>query len=806
MIEPDSPPRVDDASSPTTAAPDACSTDEIVAVTRLGRDGGGTVRLQMPPTPLLGRDRERTEIGTLLRRTDVRLVTLTGPGGVGKTRLALQLLADVGPDFAGGATFVSLAALQDPSQVVPAIAQAVGVRDKLDRPLLATLAAALAGRDLLLVLDNVEQVTLAAPEIVALLGTCSQLTILATSRAPLRVRAERQYPIDPLAVPDPARDRSVADVAGSEAVRLFVERARVVRPEFALTAANAADVAAVCRRLDGLPLAIELAAARVNILSPQSLLTRLTNRLQLLTQGPQDLPERQRTLRSAIVWSYDLLTADERTLFRRLAVFPGSFSLEAAEAVSDDGGIDVLDVIACLVEKSLLRCQKAPDGDSRFSMLETVREFALEQASVSGEDVATRDAHLAFFLAMATDARVRFEGPGRQAARDRIEREHDNMRAALAWAVAREDAEKAQRLANELSRFWVAAGRLAEGGDWFERVVAMDGPSPPSVRADALSWAADFADFRRAHDRAAALAAEALALSEASGYQLGIAVARIQQGIACHWRGDLESAKAHYLTSVDRLRGLDEPVWHGIAVRHVGVVAGELGDHAEATARHEEALRIWRTVDHPWGVPTALRDLGHEALLRGEVAAALPLYQESLVGWQRLREPFHVNECFCGLARIAAATGQAERAARLLGATDAVHEALEFEPPLDLKARLARAAAEARTALGETAYAEAWAAGKALPIDEAIAEGLAVTAAAAAAPDGARATPSSADLSRREVEVLRLVAQGMTNAEVAEHLFLSPRTVHAHVHSILGKLGVGSRVAATRRALELGLT
>ncbi|CAA9579804.1 MAG: hypothetical protein AVDCRST_MAG49-4660 [uncultured Thermomicrobiales bacterium] len=778
-------------------------TSEAVPVTPIPREQGTSVEMLVPPTPLLGREVERAEVADLIR-SGVRLLTLVGPGGVGKTRLALQLVVDLVPSVVGVAEFVGLASQYDPKLVLPAIGQALGVREVPGRALLPVITATVADRSVLLLLDNVEQVADAAPDLVELLAACPQLIVLATSREPLRVRMERQYLVPPLSLPGPERIRSVSQVAGSDAVQLFVQRAQAVRADFALSAENASDIAAVVRRLDGLPLAVELAAARVNVLSPPSLLARLTNRLQLLTQGPQDLPERQRTLRNAIAWSYDLLTADERALFRRLAVFAGGFTLEAAEAVVGDQPFEALDVLTCLVEKSLVRCEKDPSGESRFEMLETIREFAFEQLALGGEEATARAAHAAHYLRLVTDARARFEGSDRLAANALVEREHDNLRAALGWTISAGDVNTALRLTAELARFWVVLGYLGEGGDWLDRAVALEAPSPPEARADALAWAAEFADLRGDHERAARLAREALALSEQSGYALGVAIALHQQGVAAHWRGDLESAASLYGQGLARFRRLGEPIWHGIALRHLGLVAGEQGDHATAEARYQESLTIWRELDHPWGVPSALRDLANEALVRGELAAALPLFQESLSGWQRLREKLHVGECFCGLARIAAATGQADRAARLLGSTDALNESMGYLPHKDYGTRLAAAAIQARSALGEEAYDAAFAAGRQLQPDEAFAEAQAVKIAAAASPDR-RSSGFAGDLSKREIEVLQLVAQGMTNAEVAERLFLSPRTVHAHVHAILAKLGVGTRVAATRKAIELGL-
>ncbi len=449
--------------------------------------------LPVPPTRLIGRETEVAAIAQLLAQDDVRLVTVTGPGGTGKTRLALEVAAGALGQYPDGVCFVDLSALTDPTLVVPTIAATLGVREVVGQPLLQTLSQVVRPKRMLLLLDNCEQVLAAAPDVAALLATSPRLAVLATSRASLRIRGEHEVPLLPLPVPAADRLPPLEALAQVPAVALFVDLASASRPDFALTAENATAVAAICQRLDGLPLAIELAAARVKVLPPAALLARLEQRLPLLTGGGRDLPARQRTMRDAIAWSYDLLAPEEQALFRHLAVFAGGFTLAAAEAVAaPDGTLPVLEGVVALVEQSLLRQMPGTDDEPRYQMLETVREFALEQLAASGDEAALREVHAAYFLALSEQARPHLAGAQQRTWLRRLEVEHPNLRAALEALDASREHETQLRLAANLWHFWSIHAHFAEGRVHLERAL-VHAVTPTTDRAEALLGAGGLA-------------------------------------------------------------------------------------------------------------------------------------------------------------------------------------------------------------------------------------------------------------------------------------------------------------------------
>jgi predicted ATPase/class 3 adenylate cyclase len=446
--------------------------------------------LPVQPTPLLGREREVAEIADLLRRDDLRLLTLTGTGGTGKTRLALQAAAELIDEFEDGVFFVALTPISDPGLVASAVAGSLSVGESAGRALEEDLKDYLSSKELLLILDNFEQVVDAAPLVGELLAACRALEVLVTSRTPLRIYGEYEYPVRPLELPDPENLPPIEALGQNEAIRLFTERARAANATFSLTNENAPAIAEICARLDGLPLAIELAAARTRLLSPQAICSRLSDPLKLLTGGARDLPERQRTLRGAIAWSYALLDEDEQILFAKLAVFSGGCALDAAETICEpdsDSSVDILDGLSSLLDKSLLRQEEGEGGEPRFVMLETIREFARERLQISGNAAKTRKLHAEYFLALAEQGESKLRGPEEAMWLERLDVEHDNMRAALSWALERREAEVALRLGGALWLFWFVRGYHSEGRRWLQEALAVDEPGSPVSRAMALA-------------------------------------------------------------------------------------------------------------------------------------------------------------------------------------------------------------------------------------------------------------------------------------------------------------------------------
>lgn len=675
--------------------------------------------LPVEPTPFIGRGREIQEVLSLMHRPAARLVTLTGPGGSGKTRLALQVGSALVDEFADGVYFVSLAAVGDAGLMAPTIAQTLQVREEASRPAAEVLQEYLRNKKLLLILDNFEHIREAAADVSALLSVCPGLRVLVTSRAVLNQYGEYAFEVPPLSVPEPGRLPDPASFFQYESVALFVERAQAVKASFEVTPDNADAIAGICRQLDGLPLAIELAAARIRILPPRALLARLESRLSLLTGGFQGRPERQQTLRAAIDWSFGLLEPADRSLFARLSVFVGGCELEAAEAVcTGDGGLgsDVLDSIATLVENSLLR--QVGEDEPRFVMLETIREYALEQLREEGTAAQIASRHAQYFLSLGLEADPELRGPEQGMWLRRLEAEHDNLRAALGRFLEGSDPEPGLRLAAALWRFWWVRGHFKEGRGWLERLLAT-GSGTPAVRAAALSGMANIVWSQGDLDLAESLHRGALELRQAAGDAVGIASSLNNLGLVTEQRGHFEEAAGWYQEGLGVARETGDTWLTALLLGNLGGVMGNQHRYSEATEYGEESLRLWRTIGDRASEGRVLNNLMDVALDAGDYGRAAALQRESLELYRRLDYQENVAFCLEGAARILTAVGRAEEAIHLWGAAETLRETLG--QPLPEVNRVDRDASfsEARAQLGENAFQRAWREGRLLATEEA---------------------------------------------------------------------------------------
>ena len=761
-----------------------------------------------PPTALLGRDRERTDVANLLQQPAVRLVTLTGPGGVGKTRLALVVMAAVGEAYSGGTYSVDLAPLSDPELVLPAIAEAVGVCECPGQPLDAAIAAALAAQPALLLLDNLEHLLPAAHALDMLLAACSGLTILVTSRTPTALRGEVRYMVAPLALPDPGIIPTPANIADVPAVALFVNRAAAVRPGFTLTPANAPVIATICSRLDGLPLALELAAARVSLLSPRALLARLIGddayghdglRLGLLGAGPIDLPGRQRTLVNSLVWSEQLLPLPARALLTRLGVFVGGCSLEAIAEITARQGVtptedEPLDALDALVSANFLRPVEAGDDggdDARFAMLETVRAYVVGRLSVDPERLTLAARHAAYYLSLAERAEAKLYPPVQTAWLTRISADLDNMRAALRHALTHRDAETALRLAAALQPLWVERKLIGEGRRWLADALALGvDASVALARGKALSAAGHLAMVHGDYAAARSFLEASLLLERANGDSRTVSRVLHTLGIVAQRLCDFSAARMIQEEALALRLGLDDAIGTAQVLHSLGQVLRLAGELDAAHHYHSEALSL---VGNRGGRGLACIFVGYaeSELALGQLTKAHASFIEALTRAAHAGELPEELLALEGVAAVTAATDPA-RAARLWAAAAALRESSHVPLPPDARAEYDQRIADAQRQLSSHAWAVAWEAGLAFDADAAVAFALAPTTIDVVTPEGKKAPPV-ARLTPREREVASLIAGNHTNRQIAASLSIGERTVDTHVANILRKLDFETR-------------
>ncbi len=720
----------------------------------------------IPRNPLVGREQELATACDLLRSDDTGLVTLTGPAGTGKSRLGIQVALDLRGQFADGTYMVGLESVQDPDLVIPTIATALGITEAAGGPPLAeSLKSHLRNKQLLLLLDNFEHVLGAAPQIAGLLEACPQAKILATSRASLHVRAERELPVPPLAVP-PLKDRpELEPLSQYSAVQLFIQRAQSVRPGFHVTDQNAPAVAEICHRLDGLPLAIELASARIRTLSAQALLTRLGRRFEVLRGGMRDLPQRQRTLYGAIDWSYSLLDEDEKLLLRRLSVFVGGCTADAAEAVCSgeaDERTEVFEGLERLVDSSILVPLDGIDGEPRFTMLESIREFAHEHLVGSAEVKAVRDRHAQYYLAFVERAETEMRRSAPQTWYRRLESEIDNLRSAMDWALRQEQNELVVRMATALWLFWETRGYWREGLQWLEKGLAGPGAIPDRVRAKALTRAGwlthDLGDYPRAiamleeslalcrltgdqaglaltlsnlgsvvmqqadYPRATAMLEEALSLRRRLDDQTGTIATLLNLGLAAFNQGLSQRAVELYTESLSLARAADDEDHVVIILNNLGNVYNSQGDYDRAEGCYAEAVLLCQRLGNRMSAALISGNRGAIALKQGDYARAFELFSEAILAFREMGDKEHTLTCIQLLASMAVEQHRPDRAARLLGASDTLRKAIGAARRPAGQADFDACLADIRRQFAnEDVFAAAWAEGSALTFEQAVA-------------------------------------------------------------------------------------
>ncbi len=823
-------------------------------------------RLPRRPGPIIGRDNEIAEARQWLLRAYVRLLTFTGAAGVGKTRLALEVAGTLLDAFDHGVVFVDLSPVADSMLVLSTIAQALQIREAPGRPLLQRVTDALRDQRLLIVLDNFEHVISAAPQVAELLAACSGVKLLITSREVLRVSWEQELPVAPLGLPDLRHLPPPDALTQVPAVEFFLSRARAVSPTFALTVQNARTVAEICIHLDGLPLAIELAAVGIKVLSPEAMLARLRDRLQIATTGLRDLPPRQRTLRAALDWSHELLPEPERAFLRRAAVFAGGFTLEAAEAISaGDGVVDgqVFDHLTRLVDKSLISYASAGPRPG-YRMLETVRRYAEERLQESGEAEAVRGRHLDWCLTLAERAEPELQGPDQRTWLDRLEQEHDNLRSALGWAQASSSADGAMRLAGALWGFWYVRGYWTEGRRWLEAALAMGPGARRALRAKVINaiavlvWAqGDYEEaagrceegvslcraiddraglafslnllglvmrHRGDYSRATAMLEESLALRRALDDTWGIASSLSSLGIIASYQGHYDRARLLFGESLTLRRKLEDRGGIAECLYFLGIVAFHRGDHRQAAVHLKQCLDLFRELGDRAGTASTLTNLGMLAQYDGEADRATRLYCESLSLRYELGDRQGIAECLERLAEVDRAQGRSRRAAQLSGAVEALRESLGPSrepaaspgtgtaevPIVGTAVDVAGSPGTAPSSKADRARAHldaARARGRGMTLEQAVEYARAFEPPPQTAPGArtARPGPPGFPLTRRELEIAALIAGGLTNRQIAKALVIAEGTAANHVQHILNKLGFDSRAQIAAWAAKSGM-
>ena len=779
------------------------SPDRPVIWPAVGTSARPAHNLPAPRTSFLDREHELVEVKRELSMT--RLLTLTGVGGTGKTRLALEVARELAQVYPDGVWLVELAPLSEPALLFQEVAEALGVREHAARPLEDTLLEALGDKELLLVLDNCEHLLEASAWMTdALLDACSKVRILVTSREPLGIPGEVVRRVAPLSVPEP--EEGYKGVAHRGAVRLFVERARLRLPAFEITPENASTIAEACRRLAGIPLAVELAAARVGALAVDQVVRRLEGSLTLLEAGPRTAPQRQRTMRASLEWSYEPLSEPERTLFSRLSVFAGGFTLEAAEDVGPGGSVqanEVLGLLSGLVDKSLVVAQTTTDGRMRYGMLEPVRQYARERLEEGGEAQIVRRRHAKFFLRLAEEAQPGLKGPRPEVWLKRLEMEHDNLRAALSSAIGREDAETGLRLGAALVEFWHLHAHLTEARRWLKAVLGLKGGSP-SARVKALERAGLVAWEQGDYARAEALGEENLKLARRTNDRPGVAAALFNLGTVAMSRADFGRADA-LLEEAAALRRVLGDEWGLARALHImGLAAVAQRDGGRATALYEESLALARSAGDEVGVMHALALGALAALAAGDHLQAEKLDKETVTISRRLGMGHFTAAGLVVFGACAALQERPVRSAVLWGAAESLFEAMGaarmpaelafYEPYLDA----------ARAQVDEAVWESALARGRTMSEEEAVEYAFSEDEppSASCPPGTSPAIVRESPLTRREEEITALAARGLTNRQISAELSVSEHTVANHLARIRRKLGLGSRAQVAVWAAE----